>query len=182
MKKLLLLVGAVVASLAVTPLATGHATVSVVGASSALTGARTNYVLRVPNERSNRSTFRVVMNVPEAIQERISVLAMPGWNITLVTRDTGQRDAEGAPVLAVTQIIWRAKKGYEYRPKFYAEFYFRVQNPVTPQQLCFPTRQQYTAQYNARGVPRAGGAQETVDWYGPAGSATPASCVNVLEA
>ena len=105
MKKLVLLIGGIVA-LTMTPLASGHATVSLVGATSALTNARSNYVVRVPNERANRSTSRVVLNVPESVQERISVQVVPGWNVRLVTRDTGQRDAEGAPVLAVTQVIW----------------------------------------------------------------------------
>ena len=179
MKKLVLLIGGIVA-LTMTPFASGHATVNLVGATSALTNARANYVVRVPNERANRSTLRVVLNVPESVQERISVQVLPGWNVRLVTRDTGQRDAEGAPILAVTQVIWSARAGTDVRPKMYAEFPIRIQNPATPQRMCFPIRQQYSARYNGRGMPTKGGAGENVDWYGDASSATPASCVNVV--
>lgn len=179
MKKLVLLIGGIVA-LTMPQFASGHATVNLVGATSALTNARSSYVVRVPNERANRSTLRVVLNVPEAVQERISVAVLPGWNVRLVTRDTGQRDAEGSPVLAVTQVIWSARTGTDVRPKMYAEFPIRIQNPATPQRMCFPIRQEYSARYNRRGIPTKGGAGEIVDWYGDSASATPASCVNVV--
>jgi uncharacterized protein YcnI len=180
MKKVLLalMMGAGVAMLAV-PAASAHAVVSpYMPQGSALTGARTAYVLRVPNERTNRATYKVTMNVPQAVQTAISVLYMPGWNIKLTRVDTGARTAEGAPIMATTSVTWTAKKGMQIMPGFYTELFFRFQNPLTPTKLCFPTLQYYGGTLNAKGL--AKGAGELVSWTGDASSATPASCVDIV--
>jgi hypothetical protein len=180
MKRFLLAVSVMAGVVAtVVPAAFGHATVSAYMPQGApLTGARTAYVLRVPNERANRATFKVTMSVPDAVQTAISVLAMPAWNIKLARVDTGQRTAEGAPIMATTAITWSSKKGMSIMPGFYTELFFRFQNPLTPAHLCFPTLQYYGGTLNAKGV--AKGAGELVSWTGAPSSATPASCVDVV--
>jgi uncharacterized protein YcnI len=178
-KRFLILAGAIGLAVSVTPLAFGHATVSPDNPQgAALTGARTTYVLRVPNERADRATTRVTMTVPEDVRTAISVLAMPGWTIRLARVDTGGRTAEGAPILATTRITWIPKQGNQMMPGFYSEFFFRFQNPLTPTRLCFPTLQQYGGKLNAKG--KAKGPGELVSWTGPAESATPASCVAIV--
>jgi Domain of unkown function (DUF1775) len=167
-----------VAALAV-PTAFGHAVVSPIQPQgAALAGARTSYVLRVPNERSNRATTKITMQVPGPIQTAISVLKMPGWSIKLTRVDTGQKAADGSPVLATTAITWTPLKGEEVLPGFYAEVFFRFQNPIVPQSLCFSVLQQYGGKLNAKGV--ALGAGELVSWTGGPETATPASCVNIV--
>lgn len=178
-KRFLILAGAIALAVSVTPLAFGHATVSPANPQGvALTGARTTYVLRVPNERADRATTKVTMSVPTEVQTAVSVMAMPGWKVKLTKVDTGGKTAEGAAIMAITQISWIPQKGNEFLPGFFSEFYFRFQNPVSPTRLCFPTLQQYGGKLNAKGKPK--GAGELVSWTGPADSATPASCVSIL--
>jgi uncharacterized protein YcnI len=177
MKKLLVILAAtgLVAVVAV-PFAAGHATVSLLQPQGrALTAQSTTYILRVPNEKAAQSTYSVTMTVPEAVQQSISVKQMADWTVTLQRRDTGQRNAEGEPVMATTKITWRAKPGSLIRPGFYGEFQFRFRNPAQPTRLCFPTDQWYNAA-------RRGGKSELVSWSGDSSSETPASCVEVVAA
>ena len=89
-------------------IASAHAVVSAFSpAGTALTGARTVYVLRVPNERPDRTTTAFSMAVPEAVQTGISVLAMPGYKIKLKRVDTGQKNADGSAIFATTAITWK---------------------------------------------------------------------------
>jgi len=174
MKKLISLTGVALVAAVAAPFAIGHATVSLLQPQGkALTAARTTYILRVPNERAAQSTFSVTMNVPEAVQRAISVKQMADWTIKLQRRDTGEKNAEGDAIFAVEKVTWRAKKGNMIKPGFYGEFQFRLQNPATPQKLCFPTDQWYNAKLK-------GGTNELVSWSGDAASATPASCVDVV--
>jgi uncharacterized protein YcnI len=175
--KILLGLGvAVGAVLALTPLASGHAVVSAIQPQGkSLTAARTAYVLRVPNEKAAQNTFEVDLLVPQAVQTAISVKQTSDWVTRLVRVDTGQKNAEGQPIMAVTKIRWIAKPGMDSQiePGFYGEFYFRITNPATPQKLCFPVDQWYTKA-------TSNGKPEAVHWNGDASSATPASCVDVV--
>lgn len=167
------------ASAAFAPFAFAHAVVSAFAPQgAALTGARTSYVLRVPNERADRATFRISMAVPEPVQTAVSVLQLPGWTIKLTRKDTGQKNAEGTPIMATTAITWIAPKGLELQPGFYTELFFRFQNPISPQKLCFPTLQYYGGKLDAKG--KASGTGELVSWTGAADSPTPASCVDIV--
>ena len=66
------------------PAATSHATVSLLQPQGkALTAASVTYILRVPNEKAAQSTYSVIMTVPEAVQQSISVKQMADWTITL---------------------------------------------------------------------------------------------------
>ena len=139
----------------------------------ALTAASVTYILRVPNEKAAQSTYSVIMTVPEAVQQSISVKQMSDWTITLQRRDTGQKNAAGEAIMATEKITWRAKKGKLIKPGFYGEFQFRLRNPATPQRVCFSIDQWYNAKAK-------GGKSELVSWSGASDSATPASCVDVV--
>jgi uncharacterized protein YcnI len=175
MKKMIM--AAVTTAALVAPAVAGaHATVSATQPQGkSLTSARQAYVVRVPNERADLDTYRVALFVPPGIQSGISVKKVPGWRIKLATKDTGVKDAEGAPILNVEKITWSATQGAEISPKFYEEFPIRFQNPATAQKMCFWIHQFY-------GKPRATSwtKVETVKWVGAEGSATPASCISFV--
>lgn len=162
------------ALLAVVPFASGHATVSLLQPQGrALTAARVAYVLRAPNEKAKQDTIMVTMHVPAAVQTTISVKQTPDWAVVLTRRETGQLDAEGNPRFAIEKVTWIAKKGNRIQPGFYGEWSFRMQNPATPQRLCFSIDQWYSKK-------TADGKAEVVKWSGASDSATPASCVDVV--
>ena len=84
------------AALAAPAAAGAHATVTPMQPQgSALTAARTLYVLRVPNERPDTDTFRVTLRVPRAVQGAISLAKKPGWDVKLgaATRASAVRPA-----------------------------------------------------------------------------------------
>jgi len=177
MKKKLILSAAVVAVVAAVaaPLGSGHAVVSAIQPQGKLlTAQTTTYVLRVPNEKAAQSTFKVIMTVPDAVQTAISVRTMADWDITLDRVDTGQKNASGEPIYAIKHITWRSAKGKMIKPGFYSLFEFRFRNPSTPQSLCFATDQWYNGP--AKGTPA-----ELVSWSGAANTATPASCINIVD-
>ena len=172
MKKLISLVAAALAVGALwAPFAGAHATVNLLLGQS-LTSATATWFLRVPNERPNKSTFKVTMTVPAEAQSSIAVRQTPGWTVTLNRQDTGQKDGSGNPIYNITAVTWQAPKGNLIQPGMYQSFEFRFKAPPTPASLCFPTDQVYNGA--AKGM-----AAETVSWSGPPTSATPASCVNI---
>jgi hypothetical protein len=116
------------------------------------------------------------------VQERISVRQVADWNVRLTRKDTGKKDEEGNPVYAITAISWTAKKGAEIKPHFFGDFYIRIQNPVAPQQLCFPTLQYYESERatRAKTKKRKRARPEIVSWTGPPTAEFPASCVSVV--
>jgi uncharacterized protein YcnI len=167
-------VSATAATLALTPLASGHATVSLLQPQGkALTAARVAYVLRAPNEKAKQATIQVTMYVPDAVQTTISVKQTPDWAVVLKRRPTGEVDAEGNPRYAIERVTWIARSGNRVEPGFYGEWSFRMQNPATPQRLCFAIDQWYSKK-------TADGKPEVVKWSGASDSATPASCVDVV--
>ena len=99
MKKMIAIgLAASAAVLAVTPFASGHATVSLLQPQGrALTSARVAYVLRAPNEKANQDTILVTMHVPEAAQESISVKQTPDWTVVLKKRRDRPGRRRGQP-------------------------------------------------------------------------------------
>ncbi len=167
--------GAFVAALGLTPLASGHATVSLLQPQGrALTASSVTIALRVPTERATTSTFQVALNVPTEVQGSLSVKSMADWKVVLKRRDTGTKNSRGEAVMATEKVTWIAKtKEARIDPGFYGEFYFRMRNPSSPQRLCFAIDQWYNkASANAK--------PEKVSWSGPAESATPASCMDIV--
>lgn len=166
--------GAIAAVLAVAPFAGGHATISLLQPQGkVLTSARAAYVLRAPNEKAKQDTIQVTLHVPAPVQTTISVKTTPDWAVVLKRRETGQVDAEGNPRYAIERITWIAKKGNRIPPGFYGEWSIRMQNPATPQRLCFAIDQWYSKK-------TADGKPELVKWGGGPESATPASCIDVV--
>ena len=165
-KKIALSLGAAAAVAAIAaPLAVGHASVSLLQPQgSALAGKSGTWILRVPNERDSRSTFKVTLNVPTAIQSSVSVRQSSQWAMTVV------KDATAG----IFQVTWKAKTADDQiRPGQYGVFEFRFKNPATAQSLCFSVDQVYNG--SAKGV-----ASEIVSWSGAPGTATPASCVAIV--
>ena len=113
-----LAVGLAAAAALIAPaLAGAHATVSPFQPqSSPLTAARTLYVLRVPNEKPKQPTYKVILHVPAAVQEAISVRQVSDWKVRLTRKDTGKKDEEGNPLYAITAISWTAKRGAQIDP------------------------------------------------------------------
>ena len=113
MKKAIVAAAAVTAlAVALTPLASGHATVSLLQPQGrALTSARVAYVVRAPNEKATQATIQVAMHVPAAVQTTISVKQTPDWAMVLKRRQTGEVDAEGNPRFAIEQVTWIARNG-----------------------------------------------------------------------
>ena len=171
----LLVIAGAAAALALTPLASGHATVSLLQPQGkALTGARVAITLRAPNERATTSTFQMALNVPEAVQRTISVKQMSDWKIVLKRRDTGEKNSSGEAIMATEKVTWIAKDpSYRIDPGFYGEWYFRAQLPTTPQRLCFSIDQWYNKATKT-------GKPEKVSWSGASDSPTPASCLDVV--
>lgn len=177
MKKRAILIGVGVSAalLTVVPFANGHATISLLQPQGrALTSARAAYVLRAPTERATQATIMLTLHVPEAVQASISVKQVHDWAIVMKKRPTGQLDAEGNPRMAIERITWIARtKEARAEPGMYAEFSIRMQNPATPQRLCFPIDQWYTKKANET-------KPELVRWNGDSSSATPASCIDIV--
>jgi uncharacterized protein YcnI len=171
MKKLLSVAAVMVVAAVSVPFAGAHATVNLLLGQS-VTASTATWFLRVPNERPNKSTFKVTLTVPTAIQQSISVRQTPGWKVTFVRQDTGQKDGEGYAIYNTTKVTWQAQKDNLIQPGMYGAFEFRFRAPSTPQQLCFAIDQTYNGAAKSM-------APETVSWSGPSGSATPASCVNI---
>ena len=167
------------ALLALPAVAGAHATVSALQPQGkSLTSARQLFVLRAPNERGDRVSHKVVLYVPKPIQQSIRLARKPGWTVKLSTEDSGVKDAEGAPVENVLKVVWTARRGEATPPLFFEDFHFRIQNPATPQRMCFWIHQMY-------GEARTGAKHpwktlETVKWTGKDGSDTPASCVSFV--
>jgi len=176
---------AALALLAVPALAGGHATVSPFHPqTSPLTAARTSYVVRVPNEKSEQSTYKVTLFVPTALQEVISVKQQGDWSVRLRRRDTGKKNEDGDPLYAITSISWVAKQGSDIKPGFFGEFFIRFQNPVQAGKFCFPINQYYRAKGFDKLSKRAQRSTkpELVAWTGPSSAEFPASCITTVAA
>jgi uncharacterized protein YcnI len=171
MKKLISVAAAASLAAVAAPYAGAHATVNLL-LGQPLTAATATWFLRVPNERPNKSTYKVTMSVPAPVQQTISILQTPGWKVTLTKQDTGQKDGEGNAISNITQVTWQALKGNLVQPAMYRSFEFRFKAPSAPTSLCFAVDQVYNGA--AKGM-----QAETVSWSGAAGTATPASCVTI---
>ncbi|MDX6705580.1 MAG: hypothetical protein QOI48_1426 [Solirubrobacteraceae bacterium] len=167
------------AALVVPALSSGHATVSPLQPQGTpLTGARGTYVVRAPNEREAQSTWKIVMIVPAAVQESISVRQDANWKIRIFKQDTGKTAEGGGKVFAVRRISWTAKtRDAEIEPGMFGEWPVRFVNPATPTTLCFGIAQYYRNVDGTRRKP------EIVNWTGdPATADTPRSCFDIAAA
>ena len=173
------------AALAIPAGAGGHATVSPFQPQTTpLTAARTSYVLRVPNEKFDQNTYKVILYVPTPLQEAISVKQSSDWSVRLKRRDTGKKNEDGDPLYAITSISFVAKKGAEIKPSFFGEFFLRWQNPVQPGKFCFTVNQYYRPKGYDKLSKRAkeSAKPELVAWAGAPNAEFPASCVTTVAA
>ncbi|MEA2392383.1 MAG: hypothetical protein QOJ82_274 [Solirubrobacteraceae bacterium] len=167
------------AALAIPAVAGAHTTISALQPQgSLLTSARGTYVVRSPNETPTQRTWKIVMYVPQPLQESISVRQLPDWKVRMKTTDTGKKDSDGNAVLAVSRISWTAKsRDDEVAPHFYGEWPVRFQNPPFAGKLCFGFSQFYTNLENgSRRNP------DIVQWTGAAASEHPSSCLTIVDA
>jgi uncharacterized protein YcnI len=165
-----------IATLVVPSLSSGHATVSALQPQgTSLTAARGTFVVRAPNEREVQNTWKIVMNVPDAIQESITFKQIPDWRIKIIRADTGRTAEGGSKIFAVKRVAWTAKtKDAEIEPGMFGEWSVRWVNPATPTTLCFGILQYYRNTHGKRVKP------EVVSWTGdPATADTPRSCIDV---
>jgi uncharacterized protein YcnI len=77
------IVGAVVAALVLAPAAAAHVTLQ---PPEAPAGGFTRFDVRVPNERDNASTTKVVVQMPPGFLS-VNYEPVPGWNVELTMRD-----------------------------------------------------------------------------------------------
>jgi hypothetical protein len=166
-------------ALAVPALSSGHATVSALQPQGpVLTAARGTFAVRAPNERESQSTWKIIMDVPAAIQESFSVRQSPDWKVRIQRVDTGRRGESGSRIFAIRRVSWTARSAdAEIEPGMFGEWSVRWANPATAQKLCFGISQYYRNTRGKRIKP------EIVNWTGnPATSETPRSCIDVVAA
>lgn len=148
------LAGAIVATLA--PAASAHVTVQ---PTEAIAGSFSRFVVRVPNERPDADTTKVVVNMPPLAF--VSFEPKDGWKrkVKMVQLDQpieafGQEITE-----AVGKVTW---KGGRIGPGEFLEFGFSAKMPDGEETLTFEALQTYS-----------GG--EVVEWTGAPDSETPAA-------
>ena len=146
MKKLLSLGAGALALLVLTPLASGHATVSLLQPQGrAFTAASVTYILRVPNEKCGESTLQRDHDRAGRGPAVDLGQAMADWTVILERRDTGQKNSRRRGDHGDRARSPGARRpGARIKPGFYGEFQFRLRNPASPQRLCFSIDQWYT--------------------------------------
>lgn len=154
------LVGAVVAVSA--PAASAHVTVQ---PTEAITGAFARFVVRVPNERPDADTTKVVVKMPPLTF--VSFEPKDGWTrkVKMVELDE-PIDAFGQEITeAVGKVTW---KGGRIRPGEFLEFGFSARMPDNEETLTFEALQTYS-----------GG--EVIRWTGAPDSETPAATLTTYD-
>lgn len=162
MRKALLgaLAGAIVAALA--PAASAHVTVQ---PTEAISGSFSRFVVRVPNERPDADTTKVVVNMPPLAF--VSFEPKDGWKRKVKMVELDQPiEAFGQEITeAVGSVTW---KGGRIGPGEFLEFGFSAKMPDGEETLTFEALQTYT-----------GG--EVVEWTGAADSETPAATLTTYD-
>ena len=162
MKKLFVSVTAAAVALLVVAPAWAHVTVQ---PSEAIAESFAKFVVRVPNERDNANTTKVVVQFPA--MAFVSFADVPGW-----TRDVKMRtlkkplEAFGESLKEVVgTVTW---SGGEIEPGEFMEFPFSAAMPSGEVELKFPALQTYSN-------------GEVVKWTGEEDSDTPAATVATVE-
>jgi uncharacterized protein YcnI len=159
-----------------TLLALGTALVAVPAASAHVTlnpnevaaGSFSRFAVRVPNERPNADTTKVVVELPEGLAF-VSFQPKPGWTRTVsteklanpVTNDEGETVTE-----RIATVTW---EGGKIAPGEFDEFGMSAKVPDGVQTLAFPSTQTYSN-------------GEVVHWVGEEGADTPAPRVMLTAA
>ena len=161
MRKTLIL--SAVAALVLVPAASAHVTVN---PNEVPAGSFSRFAVRVPTERPNADTTRVVLQLPEGLAF-VSFQPKPGWTRTVtmvklakpVTNDEGETVTE-----RIGTVTW---EGGKIAPGEFDEFGLSAKVPDTAgQTLVFPAVQTYSN-------------GEVVRWIGAADADTPAPRVSL---
>ena len=143
-KKIALFGTMIVASLAIAvPFAQSHATLTLilpVPGIEALDLGDGHLVPPRPGERYGKSTWKVVMTVPDVAQSSMLIRQTPGWKTTLGLKDTGQKDGNGNPISVVTtgDLAGVARKPHRPRVVLLRRIRVPVQEPGHRGAVCFP--------------------------------------------
>lgn len=154
------LAGAIVAVLA--PAAAAHVTVQ---PAEAIAGTFSRFVVRVPNERPDADTTKVVVNMPPLTF--VSFEPKDGWKRKVEMVELEEPiEAFGQEITeAVGTVTW---KGGRIGPGEFLEFGFSARMPDGEETLTFEAVQTYS-----------GG--EVVEWTGAADSETPAATLTTYD-
>ncbi|HEX2295266.1 MAG TPA: YcnI family protein [Actinomycetota bacterium] len=156
MKKALLgaLAGAVLT--AVAPAASAHVTVQ---PNEAVAGSFSRFVVRVPNERPDAGTTKVVVKLPPLAF--VSFEDREGWKrkVRMVELDEPLQVADTEITETVGRVTW---KGGRIGPGEFTEFGFSARMPDGEESLVFEALQTYSS-------------GEVVEWTGAPDSETPAA-------
>jgi uncharacterized protein YcnI len=158
------IVAALAAQLLAAPLAAAHVTVN---PREWEAGGFAKFDVRVPNERDNADTTKVVVRFPEQILSA-SFEPVPGWKRTVKMAKLDEPiDDEGEQITErIDTVTW---SGGRIRPGEFQEFGLSFQVPEEAgSDLTFPAVQTYSN-------------GEVVRWIGPPDADTPAPTVAVLE-
>jgi periplasmic copper chaperone A len=135
-------------------------------------GAFTRLDVRVPNERDDASTNKIVVQFPEGFADA-SFEANPGWNIKVTKKKLAKpvQTDDGEVTEGVDTITWTAKSAADaIPPGGFEDFGLSVQIPgKAGDTLTFKALQTYSN-------------KEVVRWIGAEGSDNPAPTVSVTAA
>jgi uncharacterized protein YcnI len=162
------IIAGVLAALVVAPVAAAHVTLN---PREWEAGGFAKFDVRVPNEREEGDTTRVVMQFPPEVIDA-SFQPAPGWRYSVKMAPLDEPiDDEGEQITErIDTVTW---SGGRIRPGEFQEFgvSFQVPEDAEPgSALAFPSVQTYS------------NPNETVRWIGEEESDTPAPTVTVLEA
>jgi uncharacterized protein len=157
---------ALLAALALAPLAGAHVTLN---PQQAAAGAFTELLVRVPNERDNANTIKVDVKFPDGFVFA-SYAPVPGWTVEVKRQKLAQPIVtdDGEISEQVSEMIWTGDGTVgKIAPGQFMDFPISVQIPGDPgDTLTFPALQTYDN-------------GEVVRWIGPADADEPAPQVAV---
>jgi uncharacterized protein YcnI len=149
-------------ALVLVPVASAHVTVN---PDAVPAGSFSRFAVRVPNERPDADTTKIVLRLPEGL-DFISFQPKPGWERTVTTEKLAKpvTDDEGETVTdRIATVTW---EGGKIAPGEFDEFGLSAKVPDKQTVLAFPATQTYSN-------------GEVVRWIGAPGSDTPAPRVTL---
>jgi uncharacterized protein len=163
------ILAAALAAAAIVPAsASAHVTLQ---PNTATAGAYTRLNVRVPNERDDASTSKIVVQFPDGFPSA-SYEPVPGWSVKVKTKKLAQpvKTDDGEITEGVDTITWTAdSKQDAIPPGAFRDFGLSLKIPDQPGKLTFKALQTYSS-------------GEVVRWIGEEGSDTPAPIVTTTAA
>jgi uncharacterized protein YcnI len=159
------IIAAILAVLVAAPVAVAHVTLN---PREWEAGGFARFAVRVPNERDEGDTTKVVMQFPEQVISA-TFQPIPGWDRSVKMAQLDEPiDDEGEQITErIDTVTWT---GGRIRPGEFQEFGVSFRVPEEPgTALAFPSVQTYS------------NPNEVVRWIGPEDADTPAPTVTILE-